>query len=101
MNVLVGDGRRPQPGVLHMNCHCANGGNAATCDHVAIESQPDFIVAGGGTVYTLTPRTPQAEEWLNEHIGDDAHYLGRGLVVEHRYIRDIVEGAIADGFTVR
>lgn len=60
----------------------------------------DFTVAGGGTIYLVTPHTPEAQDWTAEHIGDDAQWLGRGFAVEHRYIEDILEGMVRDGMTV-
>ncbi len=61
----------------------------------------DLIVHGGGTVYILRPTTPTGEAWIEEHIQADAFPFGGGVVVEHRYIRDIVVGAISDGLKVR
>ncbi len=61
----------------------------------------DLIVHGGGTVYVLRPTTPTGEAWIKEHIQPDALWFGGGVVVEHRFIRDIVLGAISDGLKVR
>ena len=68
------------------------------------QKQPvvDLIVGGGGTVYTLTPRTEVAERWLAEHCETESYqWLGNALVVGHRYVANIVEGAQADGLVVR
>jgi len=61
---------------------------------------PDFSVSNHGSIYLLTPLTGAAEEWVDEHIGDDALRFGYGVSVEHRYIRDIVDGIVNDGLTV-
>lgn len=64
-------------------------------------STVDFTVSGGGTIYLLCPHTDAAREWLADHIGTEAQYLGPNLAVEHRYIDHIVEGARNDGLTVQ
>ena len=61
----------------------------------------DLIVHGGGTVYLLRPVSIAGETWIADHIAQDATWFGGGVVVEHRYIREIVEGAVADGLRVR
>ena len=68
------------------------------------ENPADFLVTGEGpftTVYLLHPLTDAAREWVAEHIPDDAQRLGNAIAVEHRYIRDIVDGARNDGLAVR
>jgi hypothetical protein len=64
----------------------------------------DFLVTGEGpftTVYLLHPHTDAAYEWVAEHLPEDAQRLVDAIAVEHRYIRDIVDGARNDGLTVR
>jgi hypothetical protein len=65
------------------------------------ENLADFLVTGGGTIYLLHPVTFAAEEWVAEHLPEDAQRLGNAIAVEHRYIRDIVDGARNDGLAVR
>lgn len=60
----------------------------------------DFTVTGDGSLYILTPNTPAAEEWVDEHIPQDSMWFGTGVAVEHRYIGPIVEGIVADGLSV-
>ena len=60
----------------------------------------DFEVQNEGTIYLLRPLTPAARAWVAGYIPDDAQYFGDAVVVEHRYIRDIVAGIVADGLTV-
>lgn len=63
-------------------------------------SSPDFVVGGGGSVYTLVPLNQRAQEWLDAHVDAESwQFLGRALVVEHRFIGDIVVAASNDGFT--
>ena len=63
-------------------------------------SDSNAVVAGVGG-YLLRPTTPTGEAWIEEHIEPGALWFGGGVVVEHRYIRDIVVGAISDGLKVR
>jgi len=60
----------------------------------------DFTVTNHGSLFTLLPNTPEAEDWVADHIPDDAQYLGRAVAVEHRYIAAIVDGIQGDGLTV-
>lgn len=60
----------------------------------------DFSVTGGGSLYILTPLTPAATDWCDEHLPEDATMWGKGYAVEHRYISDIVEGIRNDGLVV-
>lgn len=62
----------------------------------------DFTVENHGNIYLLTPQNDLAFAWADLHIDARGQSIGqRTIVVEHRYIADIVVGAIADGFTVR
>ena len=58
----------------------------------------DFTVQDGGSVFILRAHTDVAREWIDQHVGDHQTF-GGGVVVEHRYISDIVEGMQADGLT--
>jgi hypothetical protein len=62
---------------------------------------PDFRLDNHGSIYLLTPLTPAADDWVNEHLPDDLTTFGPGIAVEHRYIAPIVEGIIDDGLTVK
>ena len=63
----------------------------------------DFVVENHGSIFLLRPLTPSATSWIEEHIGQDngfQHYFPT-VVVEHRYIADIVEGIQSDGLAVQ
>jgi hypothetical protein len=62
---------------------------------------PDLLVSGDGRLYLLFATSPAGESWIEEHIPDDAQRFAGGVAVEHRYIADIVSGAVADGLRVR
>ena len=63
-------------------------------------TQADFIVENHGTIFLLQPLTPAATSWIQENLPEDHMTFGSAVVVEHRYIADIVRGAIADGLEV-
>ena len=62
---------------------------------------PDFVVENHSTIYLLRPISPAAFFWIEEHLPEDHLTFAGSVVVEHRYIADIVRGAIADGLVVR
>jgi hypothetical protein len=61
---------------------------------------PDFRVENHGTLFLLRPLTPAAGSWVKENLPEDRLTFGHAVVVEHRYIADIVHGAQADGLEV-
>ena len=61
----------------------------------------DFELSGHGMLYLFQPLTPAAYAWVEEHLPADATWFGGAVVVEHRYIGDIVGGAIGDGLVVQ
>jgi hypothetical protein len=60
----------------------------------------DFTVENHGTIFLLRPNTAAARQWIEDHIPDDAQKFGGAVVVEHRYIADIVQGIVNDGYGV-
>lgn len=60
----------------------------------------DFLFANHGSVTILTPLTEAAQDWVAEHLPDDALTLGSGVVIEPRYVAPILEGLVDDGLTV-
>ena len=60
----------------------------------------DFSVNNQGSIFTLEPNTYDAKEWVEDNIPNDTMYFGFSIVVEHRYISDIINGIINDGLTV-
>lgn len=50
------------------------------------------------TVFGLEPITEEAKQWIKDNVETEPYqWLGNVLVVEHRYIADIVAGMIEDG----
>jgi hypothetical protein len=64
---------------------------------------PDFAVENHGSIFLIKPLTPSATSWIEEHIGQDNGYQPYfpTVVVEHRYIADIVAGIQNDGLAVQ
>jgi len=65
-------------------------------------SPTDFELQNHGSIFLLIPQTLSARIWIDDHIGKDngfqPHYPT--VVVEHRYIADIVRGIHNDGLAV-
>ena len=64
--------------------------------------QPDFAVENHGSIFLLKPLTPSATSWIEEHIGQENGYQPNfpTVVVEHRYIADIIAGIQNGGLAV-
>ncbi len=62
----------------------------------------DFSVENHGSIFLLRPHSDAAREWVEEHIGSDNGFqpYWPTVVVEHRYIADIVQGIQNDGLAV-
>ncbi len=65
------------------------------------ESIPDFAITHHGTVSLFYPLTDKANDWLRLYCPPDGEhqYFGEALVIEHRYVSNILELAIRDGLT--
>jgi hypothetical protein len=61
---------------------------------------PDFTVRNEGSIFLLTPHTDAASEWLRSHVTGGAQWFGSSLVVEHRYLADLVRGIQSEGFSI-
>jgi hypothetical protein len=64
-------------------------------------TQPDFFVENHGTIFLLQPLSPAANSWIEENLPEDRMTFGGAVVVEHKYISDIVRGAQNDGLVIR
>jgi hypothetical protein len=58
-----------------------------------------FDVEHHGTIALVRPYTTDVREWLEEHT--EGQWFGGALVVEPRYLGDLVTGMIAEGFTAQ
>ncbi len=48
----------------------------------------------------MHPLTEAAQRWLDDNIGSDAIYMQGALMVEWRYVDEIIEGMLDDGLEV-
>ena len=61
----------------------------------------DLLVHGEGSIYLLRATSRLGRGWIADYISDDRQEWAGAVVVEHRFISDIVAGAVADGLEVR
>ena len=66
-----------------------------------METNIDFVVANHGSIFLVDPQSDSARSHLIEHVSDDAQWYGGTLVVEHRYIGDLINQLVEDGWVVR
>ncbi len=57
----------------------------------------DITVIDQGSIFLLKPESEKGKAWVTEHIDPDAMTCGNSIVVEHRFINDIIDGFTADG----
>ncbi len=64
--------------------------------------QIDFLVENHDSIFLLKPQTPAASAWVQEHIDESNGYqpMWPTVVIEPRYIDDIVSGIQSDGLAV-
>jgi hypothetical protein len=62
-------------------------------------STPDLLIHNEGTVFLFCPLTPQANEWIDDHVQFDALWFGSALVVEHRFAWGLAQGMKDAGLT--
>jgi hypothetical protein len=62
----------------------------------------DFLCENHGSIFLLKPLTPSAISWIEDHIGQENGYQPHfpTVLVEHRYIADIVDGIQNDDLGV-
>jgi hypothetical protein len=74
---------------------CSLAGNSK------VWKSPDFRLDNHGTISVLFPVTAAAHEWVEENLpADRMHWGAGGTVIEHRYVRDIVNGIVNDGLEI-
>jgi hypothetical protein len=60
-----------------------------------------FNIENHGTIVLIRPLTGDVKDWLVEHTNDEAQWFGNALVVEPRYVGDIVEGLVEQGYAAQ
>jgi hypothetical protein len=66
-------------------------------------NSPDFQLESHGSIFLLRPASHSARRWVEKNIGQDNGYQPHWptVVVEHRYVADILEGLRASGMVLR
>jgi hypothetical protein len=57
-------------------------------------TSPVITIEDHGTIALLTPGNEAVRTWLVENTADDAQWHGASLVVEPRYLEDLVQGLL-------
>ena len=62
----------------------------------------DINVMNHGSICVMRGVSAAGREWIEQHVqqDDETQYWCNGIVVEPRYMGDIIEGAQADGLEV-
>lgn len=61
----------------------------------------DIEVRYEGSLVILLPKTDAGEDWMAEHLPEDAPPWGlKGVAVELRFVKDIALGMINDGLVL-
>jgi hypothetical protein len=63
-------------------------------------AKTDFRVVHHGTLYLLYPNTLRAKQWVKENLSQDHMQYAGVVVVEYRYISDILDGIQADDLDI-
>jgi hypothetical protein len=63
-------------------------------------SEPDVLVENHFSLFLFRLLSPEAKQWVDENVSDDAQFFGGALVVEPRYARDLLDGIVAAGLAV-
>ena len=59
-------------------------------------AKADFRVVHHGTLYLLYPNTLRAKQWVKDNLSQDHMRYADAVVVEYRYISEILNGIQAD-----
>jgi hypothetical protein len=60
----------------------------------------DFLIRDEGPLVLVTPATPEAQQWLDEHVVGETTWWCGALAVERRYVFDLLSGAQSDGLVL-
>jgi len=60
----------------------------------------DYTAVDGGSVLLLRPNNDTAREHLEDNTADEAQWFGMALVVEPRYMQNLIDNLEDEGFKV-
>ncbi len=61
----------------------------------------DFALTLEGSIALLWPQTDEGRAWRSEHIDEFATEFASGVVIEHRFLGDIVNGIHDANLTIK
>lgn len=61
----------------------------------------DVTVENHGSLVLVRPETDAATDWLNDNTDPEATWFAGALVVEPRYVEDLLLGMADEGLMVR
>ena len=60
----------------------------------------DFDVQDCGSIILLRAISAEANDWVDEHLPEDAQHFAGATVIERRYFEDIYEGIVDAGLSI-
>ncbi len=60
----------------------------------------DVTIQNEGSICLAHLNTDAAREWVSENVSDESQYFGQALVVEPRYLDNLIAGMCESGLTV-
>ena len=84
----------------HSDSFAASGSSPTQQEETPLP--PDFLAENHGSIFLLRPQNEQAIAWVHEHIGSGNGFqpYWPTVVIEHRYVADILEGIQNDGLVI-
>ena len=65
-------------------------------------TESDFRVQDEGTLVVLHPQNDHARSWIDDHLyapdGGEPAWWGGGVVIEHRFVNDVLQGLLEEGY---
>ena len=63
-------------------------------------NEADFRIENHGSIFLFDPQNTSAENHLRDNVSEEAQWFGGALVVEPRYVIDLVAALEAEGFRI-
>jgi len=60
----------------------------------------DVQIVNHHSIVLFHLNTPEASQWVEENVSSEAQFFGTALVVEPRYVADLIAGMRRDGLEV-
>jgi hypothetical protein len=71
--------------------------------HSTQKAAPDFLIENHGSLFFLRPLSQSAREWIEENISqiDSFQPYWPVVLIEPRFVSDILSGILSEGWSVR